>query len=106
MIPENFKELEFSDHITLWEISEKFSFTGKISSPHWVCTFLNGNLHSFNDEPAVIGADGSKQWYKNGVRHREGDEPAVISNGNLYWYKDGELRRENGLSPVMGSNDS
>ena len=30
-------------------------------------TFNNrGDIHSFNDQPALIYADGSKEWYKDG----------------------------------------
>ena len=45
-----------------------------------------GNLHSFNDEPA-IDTCGIKKWYKNGVLHRDNDKPAVISNDYAGWKK-------------------
>lgn len=35
-------------------------------------------LHNENDLPAVIWANNSKFWYKNGKRHRGGDNPAII----------------------------
>ena len=54
------------------------------------------SLHSFNDEPAIISSlTGDKYWYKEGKRHRDGDEPAVIrSDGYKAWYKEGKKHRE------------
>ena len=52
-------------------------------------------LDSVADEPAEIWADGTRYWYKDDRRHRDGDEPAEIrENGTRYWYKDGELHRD------------
>ena len=51
-------------------------------------TRLWNNLHSCCDEPAVEWDDGSKEWYKNGLKHRDNDLPAVqLNNGNKIWYK-------------------
>jgi hypothetical protein len=56
----------------------------------------NNQLHSFNDEPAIIYFDGTKYWYKDGKCHRDNDEPAYISStGTKYWYKDGKFHRDN-----------
>ena len=55
-------------------------------------TCANGVLHSFDDKPAVIEADGTQIWYKNGNLHRDNDLPAVIyKNGTQEWYKNGNL---------------
>ena len=52
-------------------------------------------LHSFDDMPAIIHADGTEEWYKNGKRHRDGDKPAIEdANGTKCWYKNGELHRD------------
>jgi hypothetical protein len=33
-----------------------------------------------------------KQWYKNGLRHRENDKPAVeYADGGKIWYIDGKF---------------
>jgi hypothetical protein len=89
------------------------------------CTYRNGALHSFNDNPAVNNNQ-KKAWYKDGELHREGDKPALIEldieitsyyiNGKLHrdgdnpavesncfshWYKDGELHRDNDLPAVV-----
>jgi hypothetical protein len=89
------------------------------------CTYRNGVLHSFNDNPAVSNKE-KQAWYKEGELHREGDKPALIEldsgissyyiNGKLHrdgddpavesnwfsqWYKDGLLHRENDLPAVV-----
>jgi len=54
-----------------------------------------GELHSYNDEPAVISADGDKWWYRNDKIHRDGDKPAIVmADGSEEWYKDGKRHRE------------
>jgi hypothetical protein len=67
-------------------------------------TYLNGLLHSFNDEPAVIYADGStRKWYHNGLLHRE-NMPAVIwFDGTHEWFTNDLLHREDGPA-VMWAN--
>ena len=61
----------------------------------------NGELHSFNDEPAVIDSDGTKFWYTNGKRHRGNDLPATIhSNGSQFWYMNGLLHREKDAAAI------
>jgi hypothetical protein len=53
-------------------------------------------LHSFNDEPAIIYFNGIKYWYKDGKLHRDNDKPAIIYfDGTKYWYKDGKCHRDN-----------
>ena len=36
-----------------------------------------GQLHSYDDKPAIEKANGDKEWYKEGERHRENDKPAI-----------------------------
>ncbi len=56
--------------------------------------FLNGLRHR-EDGPAVEGADGRKEWYLNGELHRE-DGPAVEgANGHKEWWLNGKLYTEN-----------
>jgi hypothetical protein len=69
------------------------------------CTYLDGKLHSYNDNPAMINSNGDQVWYKEGMRHRE-DGPAIIcSNGYQYWYKEGKLHTEDGTA-IITSNGS
>jgi len=49
----------------------------------------------------TIDANGTKCWFKDGLRHRDGDKPAVIfTNGTRYWYKWG-LRHRSGGRPAI-----
>lgn len=73
-----------------------------------VKTFLNNQLHSFDDEPSYVSADGNiKQWHHKGKLHRLNDLPASVVTKNYtsinnkkvnsvteQWYQDGELQRE------------
>lgn len=81
----------------------------------------NGWLHSCNDQPAVILADGSQCWYSHGKRHRDTidycggatncdsitncsstTKPAIIdAKGNQYWYSHGRRHRDNDQPAVM-----
>lgn len=48
-----------------------------------------GRLHR-NKKPAIEYANGDKEWWIYGFRHRE-DGPAIIFGNNQYWYKNGEF---------------
>jgi len=50
-----------------------------------------GNLHSYNDKPAVVFKDGTKIWYKNGKIHRLNGYARINRNGAKYYYVDGKL---------------
>lgn len=48
--------------------------------------YRNGELHSYNNEPALTDPDGFRAWYDTGVRHRS-DGPAIInSDGSVVFY--------------------
>jgi hypothetical protein len=50
--------------------------------------YNGGNQYHRENGPAVIYADGTQYWYKNGRRHRI-DGPAVIhASGYTCWYLD------------------
>lgn len=69
-------------------------------------TYKNGVLHSFEDNPATETPI-CKTWYKDGMRHREGDLPAVIYNtneGHKEWCKNGLLHRDGDLPAVERGN--
>ena len=64
-----------------------------------------GQLHSYNDEPAIIDSDGTKYWYKNGKIHRDNDLPAAINNdGYMAWYINGKPHRDNDEPAVIHNN--
>lgn len=62
-----------------------------------------GNLHSINDEPAVILNSGEKKWYYNGLIHREGTPAVNIPGYENQYFHMGKLHRENG--PAIESID-
>ena len=55
----------------------------------------NGLLHR-NGGPAIISEHGEKRWFQNGYLHRI-DGPAIeYLNGSYQWWKNGKLHRKNG----------
>lgn len=67
-------------------------------------TYLNGNIHSFNDQPAVIWKfpHGNMQkwiWYNHGQIHRDNGYAVetrhfIFVKSEYEWYKNGKLHRE------------
>jgi hypothetical protein len=49
-----------------------------------------GLLHREDDLPAVEYATGTKQWYKNGKRHREDGPACEYPDGTKCWFINGE----------------
>jgi hypothetical protein len=81
-------------------------YDGSCPNPHGRCVtkyrnaqihWLNGKFHRDPKEgPAVEWANGSKEWYVKGQRHRL-DGPAIeFASGNKYWYYEGKLHRLDG----------
>ena len=61
-----------------------------------------GLRHRDGDLPAVIYADGSKVYYKNGKLHRDGDLPAIEhADGTKYYYKNDLFHRDGGKPAVI-----
>ena len=53
----------------------------------------------------TINANGDKEWWLEGKRHRD-DGPAIIAvNGNKYWYRNGKLHRTNGPAVEWHNGD-
>jgi hypothetical protein len=63
---------------------------------------VNGKLHR-EDGPAIERTNGDRFYYKNGRIHRDGGEPAVITDIYVMWCKDGQYHREDG--PAIQYND-
>jgi len=57
----------------------------------------NGKLHSYNDLPAIIRPNGTKVWFKHGLKHRENNLPAIIYpiGTKEYWINGKFIRHEN-----------
>ncbi len=96
-----------NQHWYLLGVTHRESING-ISQPAiitkhgYTAYFKNGKLHRDyspdEDYPAEIWR-GSFDYYKDGVRHREGDYPAIISHrGDLEYYKNGALHRDNDVN--------
>ena len=52
--------------------------------------YKNGERHRDGDLPAIEDIDGTKKYYKNGELHRDGDLPAIeYANGDKEYYKNG-----------------
>ena len=70
--------------------------TGKVffrSEDEFGCTYRNGLLHSYHDEPAISDYF-KKSWFNDGKLHRDGDKPSCISRHYQSWYKNGKRHRE------------
>lgn len=67
--------------------------------------YKNDLLHR-EDGPAYEYLDGTKQWYQFGEYHRE-DGPACIDiDGTEEWYLHGKLHRENGPARQWWNGDN
>lgn len=51
---------------------------------------------SINDQPYTIYSDGSKEWYKDGLVHRDNGPAFVSADGWAEWRIEGRLHREDG----------
>lgn len=51
--------------------------------------------------PAVVDANGTLRWYKNGVCHRDHLPALVYADGTSAWLQEGKLHRDNDLPAVI-----
>lgn len=87
--------------------STKYEF--KTVEGHWFSggrdSTGHGELHSFDDEPCVIYADGTKWWYENGRVSRPGDKPAVVwPNGTEEYWQAGRRHRPDGPAVIFSQS--
>lgn len=68
-------------------------------------SLVNGQIHSLNDEPALILRKNEKQWCLGGKRHRGNDKPAMITDDYRSWWIRGKRHRENGMPAVERDNE-
>ena len=68
----------------------------------------SNRLHSpeYGNLPAVIWVTGDQEWYKNGLRHRDGDLPAVAAASNQEWWVNGKRHRDVDLPAVIIIDDT
>ena len=83
------------------------------------CTYANGLLHSFNDEPIIITVNnikiirhvldvyiGDSVWFSHGMIHRTSDLPAVLLHDHASYYINDKLHRDNDLPAIITSRYS
>ena len=82
-----------ADGTRIWSVHDE---THRDDGPAIVCAngtvkwYRNGDLHRDGDEPAVIRADGTREWWQNGLRHRGGNLPAIVhADGTQEWWRNG-----------------
>ena len=76
---------------------------GRYVKPDGTIEWYKDDLLHREDGPAIEWKDGDKYWYKNGLKHRE-DGPAVLfPNGNGWYYlNDVSYSEENFKKYLLG----
>jgi hypothetical protein len=63
----------------------------------------DGLVHRDGDKPARIYWNGTLVWFKNGQIHRDGDKPArIYADGALNWFKNGQYHRDGDKPAQIG----
>ena len=73
-------------------------YTGIVERDDGRDTYLNGKLHSFDDQPSIVYKNGFNEWHQNGKLHRVGFPAIVYRDGSCSYYLDGRLYRDNRFS--------
>ena len=69
---------------------------------HFQTTRVNGLLHSFDDEPAMIFFENDARiWYKYGLVHRDNDQYAILCRTHVEWRENDLRHRDNDKPAVM-----
>ena len=61
---------------------------------------VDGKMHSVDDEPAVVYADGTKWWYRENEIHRDAGPAVVWSNGTQEWWQNNRRHRADGPAVI------
>jgi len=94
-----FYKLDNACDLILKEENNIKGMTDIHGSKYW---YKNGLRHRDNDLPALIYHNGKQEWFKNGSRHRDNDLPAAIyPDGTQIWYEDGRYHRDNDLPALI-----
>ncbi len=62
----------------------------------------NGMLHRDDDEPAIIHPDGSMEWWYEDSLHRIGKPAYIDADGTQMWYENDILMKT--VEPLITSN--
>jgi len=80
-----------------WGINKLYYINGKLlipnTQPNYIvnkwgnkCTYNDkGQLHSYNDQPALVRPNGTKEWWLNGKLIRNNGLPAIVSSAGTEW---------------------
>jgi hypothetical protein len=60
----------------------------------------NGLLHSTDDQPAKVLANGGQEWYQHGQLHRDRDLPAKVWQHRKQWFQNGLPHRDNDMPAI------
>ena len=72
------------------------NLANKIIHSWLISLFGNGETYSIKYN------NGTKYWYKDGLHHRDGDNPAIIyADGAKFWCKDDNIHRDNDLPAII-----
>lgn len=83
-------------------IQEYSNYCTSLDSKNW---YRNGKRHRDGDRPAIEFRNGDKSWFQNDKLHRDGDRPAVVNaNGDKWWYRHGILHRGGDRPAIENSN--
>lgn len=85
----------------LHSINDEPAIINTDGSKIWYC---NDKIHRDNDLPAETWPDGTQVWYWNNQIHRDGDKPAFENEKVKQWYKNGKLHRDNNLPAIIYSD--
>ena len=67
--------------------------------------YKNGERHRDGNLPAIEYPDGEKHYYKNGERHRDGDLPAIeYADGTSRYFRNGKRHRDGELPAIEWSD--
>ena len=66
----------------------------------WHCP-VRGHVHRGGDLPAIVRPDGSRIWYSHGLRHRDGDRPAIEAVDYLGWFRHDHMHRDGDRAAVI-----
>ena len=78
-----------------WHNVDDAAIEYKNGTKEW---YKHGLLHREGDLPSIEDSNGTKEWYKHGLKHRDGDLPAVIHpNGTKCWYWNDKYHRDGDL---------
>lgn len=51
---------------------------------------IDKQLHSIDDQPAVVYADGTRWWYRDGKIHRDNGPAIIHANGVQEWWQNNQ----------------